>query len=91
MPSRCAGLRRAPWFTPREAPSASPYKKLDAETWNLANRMKLQGLDDTMTATGVNRLDDTTTALIPSTARWDGVIDRKIDVVSSQSILVADG
>ena len=33
----------------------------------------LQGLDDTMTATGVDRLDDTTTALIPLTARWDDV------------------
>ena len=47
--------------------------------------MKLQGLDDTMTATGVDRLDDTTTALIPLTARWDDVIDRKIDAVSSHA------
>ena len=45
----------------------------------------LQGLDDTMTATGVDRLDDTTTALIPLTARWDDVIDRKIDAVSSHA------
>ena len=45
----------------------------------------LQGLDDTMTATGVDRLDDTTTALIPLTARWDDGIDRKIDAVSSHA------
>ena len=31
----------------------------------------LKGLDDTTTATGVDKLDDTTTALIPLTARWD--------------------
>ena len=47
--------------------------------------MKLQALDDTMTSTGVDRLDDTTTAFIPLTARWDDVIDRKIDAVSSHA------
>ena len=47
--------------------------------------MKLQGLDDTRTATGVDRLDDRTTALIPLTARWDDVIDRKIDAAASHA------
>ena len=47
--------------------------------------MKLQGLDDTITATGVDRLDNTTTALIALAARWDDVIDRKIDAVISHA------